>query len=188
MEERDILELLWQRAEGAIDALALMFGRRLHAMAMNILGNREDAEECVSDTYLAVWNAIPPGRPDSLTGFVCRVGRNTALKRLRANTAEKRCRDYDLSLEELAGCLPGPDFQERLDARGLGRAMDAYLDTLTRESRVLFLRRYWFGDSIPELARELSMTQNSVSVRLSRIRGGLKKYLIQEGYIDGADT
>ena len=96
-------------AEGAIDALALMFGRRLHAMAMNILGNREDAEECVSDTYLAVWNAIPPGRPDSLTGFVCRVGRNTALKRLRANTAEKRCRDYDLSLEdyEMEECWSG---------------------------------------------------------------------------------
>lgn len=142
MEEWQLLELLWQRSDRALPALAAKFGVTLHRLSMNILGSPEDAEECVSDTYLALWNRIPPERPDNLRAYICRVGRNLSLKRLRENRAEKRRGNYVLSLDELEGCLPGPDSQETLDARALGRAIDQFLDTLPKESRVLFLQRY----------------------------------------------
>ena len=181
MEDRHILELLWNRAESAIDALRTKFGRRLHMTAMNILGNAQDAEEAVNDTYLALWDAIPPARPDPLPAFVYKVGRNVALKFLRLRSAQKRNSGYDLSLEELAGVLPAGTLEEQLDARELGRAIDRFLDTLDDESRILFVRRYWFGDSVKALAASRGMTQSAVSVRLHRVRSELKDYLNKEG-------
>lgn len=180
MEDTRILDLLWARAESAIGALAEQFGARLYRTAINILGNSQDAQECVNDTYLALWNAIPPKRPEPLAGFVHRVGRNTALNRLRQDTAQKRSGAYDLSLEELAGCIPGGSFEEAWDARVLGQTIDAFLATLSRENRVIFLRRYWFGDAVKDIARHFGMTENAVSVRLSRLRASLKDYLIKE--------
>lgn len=182
MEDNKIIKLLWERVEGAIEALANKYGRRLLATARNILGNHQDAEETVSDTYLAVWNAVPPQRPDPLSGFVYKIGRNLALKRLRRNTAQKRDGTYDLLLEELAGCISGRSLEEDFDARQLGQAIDAFLSTLSKDNRVLFLRRYWFGDSVKEIAGHFSMTENSVNVRLSRVRSKLKDYLIKEGF------
>lgn len=185
MDDRKIIALFFARAEGAIDALAKKFGKGLHRCAQNILGSREEAEECVNDTYLAIWNAIPPAQPDPLAGFVFRVGRNTALKRLRYNTARKRS-GYEVSLDELAGCIAGEDLWETLDARALGRTIDAWLDTLSRENRVIFLRRYWFGDSVRDIARIFGMQENAVSVRLNRLRSKLKDHLIKEGFFDEA--
>lgn len=182
MEDSRIIRLLWDRVESVIDVLAAKFGRRLHATALNILGSYEDAEESVSDTYLAVWNAVPPRRPDPLAGFVYKTGRNQALKKLRSITADKRNGKYDVSLDELAGCIPGPALEETVEARELGRAIDTFLDTLSYENRCIFLRRYWFGDSVREIASAFSLTQNTVSVRLSRIRTQLKEYLIKEGH------
>lgn len=181
MEDKQILKLFFARAEGAIDALAAKLGKRLYSMAVNILSDPQDAEECVNDTYLALWNAIPPAEPDPLSAYACRICRNTALKRLRSLHAQKRCA-YEVSLEELAECLPDNALWERLDERELGRAIDRYLSALTPENRVLFLRRYWFGDSIKELARMLGIRENALSVRLSRIRAGLKDHLSKEGY------
>lgn len=186
MDDNRILDLLWARAESAIEALAEKFGTRLHRTAMNILGDFQDAQECVNDTYLALWNTIPPQRPEPLAGFVHRVGRNTALKRLRQNTAQKRCSAYDLSLEELSGCIPGGTLEEAWNAKVLGQAIDAFLDTVSRESRVIFLRRYWFGDTVKDIAQNLSMTENAVSVRLNRLRASLKDYLIREECYDEA--
>lgn len=176
-----ILQLLWLRSEHAIAELSQAFGKRLYQTAMNIIGIREDAEESVSDTYLAVWNAIPPKKPEPLEPYVYKTGRNIALNRVRANTAQKRC-GYDVPLEELEGCIAGPDLWEQLDARALGRALDAFLDTVSRESRIMFLRRYWFGDSVKDIARALGMTESAVSVRLSRTRNKLKAYLTKEGF------
>lgn len=180
MEDHEILALLWQRAEGAISALAERFGGILYRTAVNLLGSSRDAEECVNDTYLAVWNAIPPNRPEPLPPYVYRIGRNIALNRLRSNTAQKRS-GYELSLEELAGCIPAPCLE---DGRALGRAMDAWLDTLNKESRILFLRRYWFGDSVKDIAVSFNMKESAVSVRLSRLRNKLKDYLVKEGYYE----
>lgn len=182
MDDKKIVELLWDRIESALDALAKKFGRRLLYTAMNILGNPQDAEEAVSDTYLALWNTIPPERPDPLAGYVHRTGRNVALNKHRHLSAQKRSTQYDVSLDELAGILPGPSFEEQMDARELGRAIDAFLDTISKENRILFLRRYWFGDSVKHLAKAMGMSENTVSVRLSRIRGQLKDYLNKEGF------
>ena len=181
MDGQKILSLLWARAENAIEALATAYGKRLHQTAMNILGSLQDAEECVNDTYLAVWNAIPPDKPDSLAGFVYKVGRNISLKRLRSNSAQKRSTGSDLSLEELAGCIPAPALEETLDERELGRAIDRCLDTQSRENRAIFLRRYWFGDEVRQIAADVGLPENTVSARLSRIRQKLKTYLIEEG-------
>lgn len=180
MDDEKIISLLWQRAESAIAALAQRFGGRLYATAMNLLSDRQDAEECVNDTYLALWNAIPPRRPEPLSPFVYRVGRNIALNRLRANTAMKRS-GYDLSLEELSWCISTPCKE---DAHALGRAIDAFLDTIHTLDRVIFLRRYWFGDSVKDIAQQLKTTENAVSMRLHRTRNKLRIYLTEEGYYE----
>lgn len=186
MEDKKILELLWDRIESAIDALAKKFGKRLLYTAMNILGNPQDAEEAVSDTYMALWNAIPPERPDPLAGYVHRTGRNVALKKYRYLAAQKRNSQYEVSLEELSAILPGPSMEELLDARELGRAIDRFLDTVNKENRILFLRRYWFGDSVKHLAQAMALSENTVSVRLSRLRSQLKDYLYKEGFFHEA--
>ena len=182
MEDKKIVKLLFARAENAISELSTRFGKQLHRIAYNILGNRLDAEECTNDTYLALWNAIPPVSPDPLAPYVYRTGRNTALKRLHRDTAKKRDSRYDVSLEELNDCLPGGDVEQVIDARELGRTMDRFLDLKSRESRYIFIRRYWFGDSVGEIARDLKMQENAVSVRLNRMRNSLKEYLKKEGY------
>ena len=182
MEDKRIIRLLFDRAERALDILARRFGPRLLHTARNILSNHQDAEECVSDTYLAIWNAIPPQEPDPLAGFVYKTGRNLALKRLRHDTARKRDSRYDLSLDELAGCLAGGSLEDELSARELGLSIDRFLDALPKDSRVMFLRRYWFGDSVKEIAKALGYTEGAVSVRLSRTRDKLRTHLEKEGY------
>lgn len=181
MEDRHIIRLLFARSEEAIAALAGRFGLRLQAMAMNILRSVQDAEECVSDTYLAVWNAIPPESPDPLAPYVYRIGRNTALKRLRTNTALKRGGGYDLSLEELSDCIPDHAMDKALDAQLLAQAINDFLAAQSRENRVIFLRRYWFGDSVPDIAQGLRLRPGTVSTRLNRIRAALKQHLQKEG-------
>ena len=182
MEDKKIVQLLFARAENAISELSTRFGKQLHRIAYNILGNRLDAEECTNDTYLALWNAIPPVSPDPLAPYVYRTGRNTALKRLHRDTAKKRDNRYDVSLEELNGCLPAGDLEQIIDARELGRSIDRFLNSKSRESCYIFVRRYWFGDSVGEIAKDLRMQENAVSVRLNRIRNSLKDYLKKEGY------
>lgn len=182
MEDRKIVQLLFARAENAISELSIRFDRQLYRIAYNILENQLDAQECTNDTYFALWNAIPPVSPDPLAPYVYRTGRNIALKRLHRDTAQKRNHRYDVSLEELNGCLPGEDIEQIIDAKELGRNINQFLELNTRESRYIFIRRYWYGDSISEIARELKMQENAVSVRLNRIRNSLKKYLEKEGY------
>jgi RNA polymerase sigma-70 factor (ECF subfamily) len=182
MDDQRIIDLLWQRAEQGIDALQAKFGKALLGLSIHILKDPQDAEEAVSDTYLALWNTIPPARPDPLSTFAFKICRNTALNRLRSQTAQKRSA-YELSLEELSEVLPGEQFQDQLDARALGQCIDRFLDTLNRQNRRIFLRRYWFGDSIDALAKEESLTPNALSVRLLRLRRQLKDYLSKEGFL-----
>lgn len=182
MEDREIITLLWNRAERAIDALKAKFGKNLYRIAMNILEDHQDAEEAENDTYLALWNAIPPAKPDPLPPYIYKVGRNTALHHLRSRSAEKRQSRYDLSLDELAEILPAGTLEETVNGRALGHAISAFLDTLEQEDRVLFVRRYWFGDDIKVLAKAFSLSVGNTSVKLHRIRIKLKDYLYQEGF------
>ena len=182
MEDKKILQMLWNRTEAALDALAKKFGRRLLQTAFNILGNPQDAEEAVNDTYLAVWNAIPPARPQPLCAHIYKIGKNIALKKHRDQHTQKRDCGYTVSLDELADILPDGTLEDQLDAKQLAQMIDTFLDTLKKDDRILFLRRYWFGDSIPSLAKDRYTTEGNISVRLYRIRNRLKEYLIKEGY------
>ncbi len=182
MEDRNIVNLLLQRSEHALTALARKFGKGLYSLALNILGSSRDAEETVNDTYMALWNAIPPHKPDPLTPYVYRTGRNLSLKRLRSLSAQKRDGRYDLCLEELSESLPGGTVEDALDAKLLGQAVNSFLGTLSKENRVLFLRRYWFGDSVDLLAKRSGMNAGAVSTRLSRMRSALRTYLEKEDF------
>ena len=151
-------------------------------MAHNILNNHQDAEECVNDAYLGVWNAIPPARPNPLRSFVLRIVRNLAIKKYHANTAQKRNNTYDVALEELEGCIPSEGtVEEAVGVKELAHSLDVFLEDLDRENRILFVRRYWYGDPITELAKLFRISNHNVTVRLSRTREKLKKHLQKEG-------
>ncbi len=182
MEDGTIVELYWQRNESAIAETASKYGNYLHSISYRILANAEDAEECVNDTYLAVWNTVPPKRPDPLVSYVCRIVRNLALKKYHANTAKKRNSTYDVALEEIADCFPAAaSVEEALEAKETAALINAFLETLDEAGRVLFVRRWWYSESIEALAALFQTSRHNVSVRLSRIRKALKKYLEKEG-------
>lgn len=178
MDDRTLIQSLVDRIETVFEALAQRFGPRLTSIAMNILDNSEDTEECVNDTYLAIWNAIPPANPDPLAPYVYRTGKNIALNRFRAQHAQKRS-GYELSLEELAACIPAPN-----PDRDLGRGLNDWLKTLSKKDRAIFLLRHWFGDSVKSIAKGMAMTEGAVSVRLHRLKNQLKEYLTKEGYYE----
>ena len=136
----------------------------------------------MNDAYLVVWNTVPPQRPDPLPSYVCRIVRNLALKRYHANTAQKRNSTYDIALDEIAECFPASvSVEEEIEAREIAGIIDGFLGTLDRKDRVLFVRRYWYADSIGDLAALFHTSRHAVSVRLFRIRKALKKTLIREG-------
>lgn len=182
MEDKEIIALLWQRHEDALAALTEKFGLRLQRLAGNILLNERDAQECVNDTYLAVWNTIPPQRPNPLSPYILRLCKNIAVSRLRSSTAQKRSA-YEVALDELGDAIGADTLEQAISARELGRAIDAFLDTLGPEDRVIFLCRHWYGDSVQQIARNLKRSESNVSVRLHRIRSKLKTYLTKEGLI-----
>ena len=183
MDDREIIALLWNRAENAISALAEKFGHRLQRLAGNILRNPWDVEECVNDTYLALWNSIPPKHPDPLAPYALRLCKNIAVSRMRTVLTQKRS-GYEIALDELSECIGTASLEEILDARELGQAIDRFLDTLTLQNRVIFLRRHWYGDAVSEIAIRVGLSENTVSVRLNRTRNKLRAYLIKEGYYE----
>ena len=184
MEDKQIIKLLFARAEDALRILRERFGNTLYKIAMNILGNHHDAEETTNDTYLAVWNAIPPKEPDPLAPYVYRTGRNMALKRLEYLSAEKRNNSYDLSLDELGACLPDDnnDPEQDLIVQEIADSINEFLEKDTAVNRYIFMRRYWYDDTVEDIAKAVSMKSGAVSVRLNRIRSKLKEHLMKEGY------
>ena len=184
LEDSTILDLLFERSERAIGELDRKYGAAVRKTAANILRDPQDVEECVNDTWLAVWNSIPPQRPGILGGYVCRIARNKAVSRLRANTAHRRDDRYDLVLDELAEAIPSNvNVETEYDAKELTEAIDRFLAAQSREDRILFVRRYFFGDSPEELAVRTKSSVSRVRVRLFRLRERLKKMLQKEGLL-----
>lgn len=179
IEDEEIITMFFQRSEQAIQALDGKYGRLCRHLACNIVNDRQDAEECVNDAYLGAWNAIPPARPDPLPAYLCKIVRNLALKAYWKRSAEKRGGgQYAAALVELEACIPAPDTVEtQLQAKELARSIQDFLDTLTPENRVIFLRRYWFSDSYQDIAGRVGLTEKNISVRLTRIREKLRQYL-----------
>ena len=182
MDDSKIIELFYERSEQAIVALSKKYGSTCHKIAVNILKNDSDAEECVNDTYLGAWNTIPPQNPESLLAYICRIVRNVSVKRYHQNTAKKRNSYYDVALDELEGCLPAANtVQDEINANELAVLLDGFLDGLDKTNRVMFVRRYWFSDSVSDIAAMFKMNNHAVAVRLSRTREKLRQYLIKKG-------
>ena len=180
LDDKSIIELFFGRSEKALEELDSKYGKLCHKLSHNILNNKLDAEECVNDAYLSVWNAIPPAKPDPLRAYLCKVVRNLSLKFYYKKTAEKRNSAYDIAMQELEDCLSAPDAVEaELETRELTHMIEGFLETLSEENRVIFLRRYWFSDSYAEIAERVGISEKSVSMRLVRIRNQLKQYLVE---------
>lgn len=185
MDDNAIIELFFARSEQAIRELDGKYGKVCHSLSYNILHSRQDAEECVNDAYLGAWNAIPPARPNPLLAFLCRIVRNLSLMRYHGDRAAKRGGgSYTVALEELEGCLASPRTVEgELEEQELVRLIEDFLETLSPESRVLLMRRYWFSDSCGEIAARTGLSEKNVSVRLTRIRKQLRRYLEERGVV-----
>lgn len=184
MSDEEIIDLFFERSEQAISALAEKHGHAVERVAFNILGDREDAKECVNDTWLGAWNSIPPQRPALLKAYVCKIARNLATKKYHAKLAQKRNSRYDAALDELAACIPDRgSVEDRVAADELSAAINAFLDTLSYEDKFLFMRRYWFADPLSDVARMAGMSYNAAAVRLHRVKAKLKKQLQKEGVL-----
>ena len=180
-EDEKIIQLFFARSEEAMRELDRKYGKICHRLSFHILNDRQDAEECVNDAYLGLWNALPPAKPDPLLPYLCKIVRNLSLKRYRQKRAARRDSACNVALEEIEGCLAHPDTPEsHLEAKELARIIENFLDTLTRENRVIFMRRYWFCDSCRDIAAQVGLTEKNVTVRLARIRRKLKDYLTQK--------
>ncbi len=183
MEDSAIIELYFARNEDAIGETDRKHGPACRRLALNLLQVREDAEECVSDTYHAAWNAIPPQHPDSLRAFLLRITRNLSVARLRAARAQKRYAGPDILLSELEECLPAREDTESVFGRAeLVRLLTAWLQGLAPDDRALFLRRYWYGEAVKDLARELGAGENQTAQRMRRLRRSLRAALEEGGF------
>lgn len=177
MDDKQIIRLFFERSEQAITELSQKYGDLCMKIARSILNDHQDAEECVNDAYLGAWNSIPPQSPDPLRSYICRIVRNRSLKKLRANTAIKRGSRFEVSLSELEDCVSDQTLDEQLSISELSAQIDAFLSALPKDDRVMFVKRYWFSESLSEIAAAFHITENNVSVRLSRIRVKLCQYL-----------
>ena len=182
LDDREIIALFYERSEQAIVELSKKYGAVCTKVANHILNNRQDAEECVNDAYLGAWNTIPPQNPNPLLSYICRIVRNLAIKKYHANSALKRNSHYDIALDELEECIQTNETVENeLAVKELAEAINQFLSTLSKENRMMFVRRYWFSDSVADIAEMFEISSRNVSLRLLRVRKGLKKYLEKEG-------
>ena len=182
MEDSQIVELYWRRDENAIVETRRKYGGFCHAIALNVLSDRRDAEECVSDTWLRAWNAMPPQRPKLLRPWLGKIVRNLAINRWEKNRAQKRYSGMELLLDELSDALPSSQTVEKhMEAEELGALISAWLRTLDADDRTLFLRRYWNGESLKELARLWGESSSRLAQRTYRLRMALKAELERNG-------
>ena len=178
MEDEKIIKLFFERSEQGIRELDIKYGKICHKLSYNIVNSRQDAEECVNDAYLGAWNAIPPAHPNSLLSYIVKIVRNISLKIYWKKQAAKRSGQYTMALEEIEGCIADPKtVEEEIEAKELARIIEAFLDTLTLENRVIFMRRYWFADSYKDIAEFVGLSEKTISVRLTRIREKIKQSL-----------
>lgn len=183
MTDQTIIDLFWQRSEEAIRNTSKKYGRYLMKIAMNILNYYEESEECVNDTYLMAWEQIPPDRPQKLLSYLGRITRCLALNRYDYLTAQKRNIEFTLQLAELEDCLTGTDSLEtQYESGELASVISAFLREQSSDTRNIFIRRYWFSDSIMEIASRFNMSESKVKSILFRTRKRLKKHLESEGY------
>ncbi len=182
MDDKQIIELYFERNEQAIKETETKYGAFCHRIAMNILGIHEDAEECVNDTYYSVWKQIPPTVPEVFKVYLGRITRNLSISRFRAMRAKKRYSSMEIMLSELNDCVPSSsNVEQTIEVMQLSDYISEWLDSLPEEDCALFVRRYWFGDEVQELAKKCGITAAKMAQRMLRLRKSLKAALEQKG-------
>lgn len=183
MKDKDIIELYFARSEKAITETDIKYGGYCRTVTYNILGNREDSEECVNDTYMRVWELIPPQRPDKLGAFVARIARNLAMDMLDRFAAAKRGgSSHALAYEEISECVPSSLSVERsVDENELAKIIESFVTSLPREKQKIFMKRYFHFCTVAEIAEQMHISQSKVKMTLQRTRAKLKEYLGKEG-------
>ena len=180
IDDEKIIELFFERSEQGIRELDNKYGAICHNLSYNIVNNRQDAEECVNDAYLGAWNTIPPVHPNPLLSYIVKIVRNISIKIYWRKGAAKRSSHYTIALEEIEACIADrKTVEDEIEVRELARIIEDFLDTLTLENRVIFMRRYWFSDSYKDIADFVGLSEKNISVRLTRIREKMKQYLIE---------
>ena len=184
MDDARIVELYWSRSEMAIKETESKYGAYLNSISYNILTNREDAKECVNDTYHNAWNSMPPHRPSILSTFLGKITRRISIDRWRKMSAEKRGGgELPLVLDELGDCVSGSDSVENeIERREVAALLNNFLNALPATERRVFLCRYWYMDSIESIARQFGFSRSKVASMLHRTRGKLRAVLEEEGY------
>lgn len=183
MEDSHIVALFFERSEDAIHETERKYKRYLESIAGKVLSSQEDTEECVSDTYLAAWQSIPPNKPNSLKAYLGALVRNFALDKLEKQNAKKRQGDALPLLEEIAEIMTKSEQEQLTDSIALREAINKFLKTLPRDKRTLFVRRYFFFDSIQEIAKSERASESKIKSKLARIRLTLKEHLLAEGIL-----
>ena len=181
MDDASIIELFRERDERAIAEMKRKYDKLCFYVAGNILSQREDVEECVNSAYYETWNNIPPDNPNDLKTYLCRIVRNIAIKRLQYNSAAKRNPNFTVPIDEIAECIPSDDGQKEFDDI-LADAISRFLRTQDEKQRKVFIRRYWYGDSLSKIAEYYGMKERTVATYLFRTRKKLKAFLQKEGY------
>lgn len=183
MQDHDIIELFFARDESAIAEVRKKYGSYCHSIALNIVKDDADAEECVSDTYMRAWETIPPNRPENLAAYLGKITRNFALGRFRRAKAEKRgAGEMALVLDELSECIGEESVERAVDMRALSREISLFLGELAKEQRVVFVLRYWYAKSMKEIALQTGKTEAGISMLLMRLRKKLEKRLSERGF------
>lgn len=184
MNDSQIIDMLFDRSESALGEIEKIYGKLCLHISMNILSNHTDAEECVNDSYLKVWNTIPPLRPTSFKAYLLKIVKNISINRAKYNLAEKRSENSVISIETLEGVLSenadSPFSQS--EKRRLEDEIERFLDSLDKSSRILFVRRYWYGDSLSYLSEITGYSENNISQKLFNLRNKLKKRLLKGGF------
>lgn len=181
MTDKEIVRLYLDRNENAISETKSAYGRLLQSVAYNILRNTQDAEECENEACLKAWNSIPPNKPQRLCAYLCKIARRLALDRYDYNTAAKR--SGSIPLDELEECIASAySAEDRLTATALGELLNKFLSSRDYNTRIIFMRRFWFGESISEIAKNLHATESMVKSRISRTLKQLREFLKKEGY------
>lgn len=184
MDDQTIIALFFERSEQAVSELISKHGPSVRKVAANILRNPLDVEECINDTYLRIWNAIPPEVPKSLRAYACSIARNAALTQYHSNTARKRNSVYDVALDELEECIPAlGGVEAEMESRELSRYINDFLGLLSYDDRYMFIRRYYYADTVTDIAASMNLKPHYISVKLSRLREKLQHYLMKEGML-----
>lgn len=180
MDDLEIIELYWARNQDAITETERSYGKRLQGLSQKIVRSYEDAQECVSDTYMKAWETIPPQKPNFFFAYLARICRYFSMGRLDWKNAAKRKAEVVSLSEEMALCIPDESREREMKGKEIGAVMDRFLEGLSQESRLIFLRRYWFCDTVAEIAGRYGISESKVKTRLHRTRAQLSDFLQKE--------